>query len=157
MNLLCNKVVKKLIKKKLTISTAESCTGGLLASSLTSIKGSSSIFNLGLVTYSNKSKVKVLRVPKDVIKKYGSVSEKVCLSMLKNLSKISKTRIALTITGIAGPGGGSKKKPVGLVFIGFKNGNKITIIKNFFQDKGRIYIQKATVKKSLKLIFNSIK
>jgi len=157
MNLLCNKVVKKLIKKKLTISTAESCTGGLLASSLTSIKGSSSIFNLGLVTYSNKSKVKVLRVPKDVIKKYGSVSEKVCLSMLKNLSKISKTRIALTITGIAGPGGGSKKKPVGLVFIGFKNGNKITIIKNFFQNKGRIYIQKATVKKSLKLIFNSIK
>jgi len=157
MNLLCNTVVKKLIRKKITISTAESCTGGLLASSITSIKGSSAIFDLGLVTYSNKSKVNILKVPKDLIKKYGAVSEKVCFKMLKNLNKITKTQIALTITGVAGPGGGSKKKPVGLVFIGFKNGNEISIIKKKFQNKGRIYIQKETVKKSLKLIFNSIK
>ncbi len=157
MNLMCNQVVKKLIKKKITISTAESCTGGLLASSLTSIKGSSSIFNLGLITYSNKSKVKILKVPKDVIKKYGAVSEKVCLIMLKNLSKIASTQISLSITGIAGPGGGSKKKPVGLVFIGFKHRKKIIVIKNFFQNKGRIYIQKETVKKCLKLILRSIK
>ena len=157
MNLLCNKVVKKLIRKKITISTAESCTGGLLASSITSIRGSSAIFNLGLVTYSNKSKVSILKIQKGLIKKYGAVSEKVCLAMLKNLSKIAKTQIVLAVTGIAGPGGGSKKRPVGLVFIGFKNVNKITIIKNLFQNKGRIYIQKATVKKSLRLIFNSIK
>jgi len=157
MNLLCNTVVKKLIRKKITISTAESCTGGLLASSITSIRGSSAIFNLGLVTYSNKSKVSILKIQKSLIKKYGAVSEKVCLAMLKNLSKIAKTQIVLAVTGIAGPGGGSKKRPVGLVFIGFKNVNKITIIKNLFQNKGRIYIQKETVKKSLKLIFNSIK
>jgi len=106
MNLLCNTVVKKLIRKKITISTAESCTGGLLASSITSIKGSSAIFDLGLVTYSNKSKVNILKVPKDLIKKYGAVSEKVCFKMLKNLNKITKTQIALTITGVAGPGGG---------------------------------------------------
>jgi len=157
MNLICNQVVKKLIKKKITISTAESCSGGLLASSLTSIKGSSSIFKLGLVTYSNKSKVQILKVPKDVIRKYGAVSEKVCLVMLKNLSKIANTQISLSITGIAGPGGGSKKKPVGLVFIGFRHGKKIIVIKNFFQNKGRIYIQKETVKKCLKLILRCIK
>ena len=154
---LANKVVQKLIKKKHKVSFAESCTGGLLASSLTSIKGSSSIFNLGLITYSNKSKVNVLKVPKKIIEEYGAVSEKVCLAMLKNLNKIAKTQVSFAITGLAGPDGGSKKKPVGLVFIGFKYGKKIKIIKNLFQNKGRIYIQKETVKKCLKLILRFVK
>ncbi|MDB4081752.1 CinA family protein [Candidatus Pelagibacter sp.] len=141
---LANKIVLKLIKKKLKISFAESCTGGLLASSITSISGSSKIFNLGLVTYSNKTKTSILRVPKKIIDKYGAVSKECCLSMVKNLSKISKANISVSITGIAGPNGGTKLKPVGLVFIGIKKGKKIIIKENLFKNKNRIAIQKAT-------------
>jgi len=129
MRLLSQKIVSLLIKKKLTISVAESCTGGLLSSAITSVSGSSKVFTLGLVAYSNQSKTKVLKVPKNIIKKYGSVSAPVCLAMVKNLSKISKTNISVSITGIAGPKGGVKQKPVGLVFIGIKKGNK-TLIRN---------------------------
>ena len=111
------KVVKLLTKKRLNISFAESCTGGLLASTVTSISGSSKIFTIGLVTYSNQAKIKFLKVPKKIILKHGAVSYETCLSMVKNLNKISKTNIAVSITGIAGPNGGSKKKPVGLVYI----------------------------------------
>ena len=152
MNNLTNKLVKKLIKKKLKVSFAESCTGGLLSSSITSINGSSKIFNLGLVTYSNKAKIDMLKVPKKIIVKYGAVSEECCLSMVKNLSKISKANISLSITGIAGPNGGTKLKPVGLVYIGIKKGNKIIIKKNLFKKKNRILVQKATVKTSLEMI-----
>ena len=127
---LANKVVKKLIKKKLKVSFAESCSGGLLSSSITSISGSSKIFNLGLITYSNKAKVNMLKVYNKIIKKYGAVSEECCLSMVKNLSKISKANISVSITGIAGPNGGTKLKPVGLVYIGVKKGNKIIAKKN---------------------------
>ena len=145
MKILANKVVQKLIKKKLKISCAESCTGGLLASSITSISGSSKIFNLGLITYSNKAKTNILKVPKKIIDKYGAVSKECCLSMVKNLSKISKANISVSITGIAGPNGGTKLKPVGLVYIGIKKGNKILIKENIFKNKNRIAIQKATV------------
>ena len=145
-------LVKKLIKKKLKISFAESCTGGLLASSITSISGSSKIFNLGLITYSNKAKIKFLNVNKNIIKKYGAVSHECCLSMVNNLSKISKANINVSITGIAGPNGGTKQKPVGLVYIGVKRGNKTQINKCFFKNKKRSSIQKATVKKALNLI-----
>jgi len=157
MRLLCQKIVSLLIKKKLTISVAESCTGGLLSSAITSVSGSSKVFTLGLVVYSNKSKTKVLKIPKNIIKKYGSVSEQVCLTMVRNLNKISKTNISLSVTGIAGPKGGSKLKPVGLVYIGLKKGKKITLKKYLFSKKKRSYIQKATVNKSLGLIFSSIK
>ena len=149
---LANKVVKKLIKKKLKVSFAESCTGGLLSSSITSISGSSKVFNLGIITYSNKAKVDILKVPNKIIKKYGSVSKECCLSMVKNLSKISKANISISITGIAGPNGGTKLKPVGLVYIGVKKGNKIIIKKNLFKNKNRISIQKITVNTSLNLI-----
>ena len=149
---LANKIVKKLIKKKLKISFAESCTGGLLSSSITSISGSSKIFNLGLVTYSNKTKISVLKVPKKIITKHGAVSKECCLSMVKNLSKISKANISLSITGIAGPNGGTKLKPVGLVYIGIKKGNKIIIKENLFKGKNRFSIQKATVNSSLQMI-----
>ncbi len=153
---LANKVVKKLIKKKLKISFAESCTGGLLSSSITSISGSSKIFNLGLITYSNKTKVNILKVHNKVIKKYGAVSEECCLSMVINLSKISKANISISITGIAGPNGGTKLKPVGLVYIGVKKGNKIIIKKNLFKNKNRKSIQKVTVSTALNIIDNII-
>ena len=148
------KIVKLLTKKKLTVSFAESCTGGLLASSITSISGSSKVFNMGLVTYSNNAKVKLLQVPKKTITKYGAVSYETCLSMVKNLSKISKSNISISITGIAGPNGGTKEKPVGLVYIGLKKGSKIIVKKNYFKSKKRISIQKATVKQALKMILN---
>ena len=148
------KIVKLLTKKKLTVSFAESCTGGLLASSITSISGSSKVFNMGLVTYSNNAKVKLLKVPKKTITKYGAVSYETCLSMVKNLSKISRSNISISITGVAGPNGGTKEKPVGLVYIGLKKGSKTIIKKNFFKSKNRISIQKATVNQALKMILN---
>ena len=149
---LANKIVKKLIKKKLKISFAESCTGGLLSSSITSISGSSKVFNLGLVIYSNKAKIDILKVPENIISKYGAVSKECCLTMVKKLSKISKANISVSITGIAGPKGGTKLKPVGLVYIGIKKGNKIIIKENVFKNKNRMEIQKATVITSFNII-----
>ena len=154
MNNLSLKIVKLLTKKKLTLSFAESCTGGLLASSITSINGSSKVFNMGLVTYSNNAKVKLLQVPKKTITKYGAVSYETCLSMVKNLSKISKSNISISITGVAGPNGGTKEKPVGLVYIGLKKGSKIIIKKNLFKNKKRNSIQKVTAKEALKMILS---
>jgi nicotinamide-nucleotide amidase len=156
MSTLTKIVVKKLIKKKIKISFAESCTGGMLSKSVTSVSGSSKIFNLGVVSYSNESKVNVLKVPKKIIKKYGAVSREVCLAMAKNVSKIGKTDMSLSVTGIAGPNGGSIKKPVGLVYVGIKKGSKININKYFFKNKNRSYIQKKTVNKCLHLILKSI-
>ena len=137
-------LLKLLTKKKLKISFVESCTGGLLSSSITSISGASKVFNLGLITYSNQAKIKILRVSKNIIKKYGAVSHECCSAMVKNLSKISKANINISITGIAGPKGGTKQKPVGLVYIGVKKGNKIQINKCLFKSKNRSSIQKST-------------
>jgi nicotinamide-nucleotide amidase len=145
-------LVKKLLKKKLKISVAESCTGGMFASSITSISGASKVFSLGLVTYSNQAKINVLKVNKKIIKKYGAVSTECCEAMVKNLAKISKAKINISITGIAGPNGGTKLKPVGLVYIGVKKGNRLLISKNFFKNKSRNSIQKVTVKRSLEII-----
>jgi PncC family amidohydrolase len=149
---LANKLVQKLIQKKLKISFAESCTGGMLSSTITSVSGSSKVFNLGLITYSNKAKIDILKVPKKIIKRYGAVSSECCLSMVKNLSKISRANILVSITGIAGPNGGTKLKPVGLVYIGIKKGNTISVQKNLFKSKNRISIQKATTLKVLKAV-----
>ena len=149
-------LVKKLIKKKLKISFAESCTGGMLASQITSISGSSKVFGLGLITYSNQAKIKVLKINKNIINKYGAVSSECCRAMVVNLSKISKANINVSITGIAGPNGGSKQKPVGLVYIGVKKGSKLIIKKNLFKSKNRKTIQKASVDKALKIISNLI-
>jgi len=157
MKKLSQKIVKLLSKKRLNISFAESCTGGLLSSSITSISGSSKIFTLGLVTYSNKSKMNILKIPKKIIMKHGAVSYETCLYMVKNLNKISKTNISLSITGVAGPKGGTKQKPVGLVFIGIKKGNKILIRKFLFKNKKRNLIQKASVNKALNLILRFAK
>ena len=150
------KLVYKLIKNKIKVACAESCTGGMLSSSITSVSGSSKIFNVGLVTYSNQAKIKLLKVPKKIIEKHGAVSMQCCLSMVSNLKKISKADICISITGIAGPKGGTKEKPVGLVYIGVKKGNKIKINKCLFKNKNRASIQKATVKKAIELILNII-
>jgi len=157
MKKLSQKLVKLLTKKRLKISFAESCTGGLLSSSITSIIGSSKVFTIGLVTYSNPSKISILKVPKNIIKKHGAVSYETCLAMVKNLSKISKTNISVSITGIAGPKGGTKKKPVGMVFIGIKKYNKTLVKKHLFKNKKRTSIQKAAVIKALNLILSFLK
>ena len=154
---LSKKTVNFLKNKKLKISFAESCTGGLLSSSITSISGSSKVFTLGLVTYSNNSKINILKIPKKIIVKNGAVSYETCLYMVKNLSKISNANISVSITGVAGPKGGTKLKPVGLVFIGIKKGSKILVKKYFFKNKKRSSIQKATVNKALNLILSFAK
>ena len=157
MKKLSQKVVKLLSKKRLNISLAESCTGGLVSSSITSINGSSKVFTLGLVTYSNQAKINILKVPKRVITKHGAVSYQTCLSMVKNLSKISKTNISVSITGVAGPKGGTKQKPVGLVYIGIKKGNKILVKKFLFKSKKRNLIQRSTLNKALNLVLSVAK
>ncbi len=156
MKKLSTKLVKILTKKKLTVSFAESCTGGLLSSSITSINGSSKVFQMGIITYSNNSKIKLLKVPKTTITKYGAVSHETCLSMANNLSRISKSDISISITGVAGPKGGTKQKPVGLVYIGIKKGRKIIVKKNLFKNKKRNLIQKSTVNQAYKMILNII-
>ena len=157
MKKLSQKIVKLLSKKRLKISFAESCTGGLLSNSITSISGSSKVFTLGLVTYSNQAKIKILKVPKRIIMKHGAVSYETCLSMVINLNKISKTNISVSITGVAGPKGGTKQKPVGLVYIGIKKGNKTLVKKYLFKNKKRNSIQKSTVNKTLNLILSFAK
>jgi nicotinamide-nucleotide amidase len=146
----------KLIKKKLTISVAESCTGGLLAYNLTKLANSSNYFEMGLTTYSNQAKTKILKVNKNIINKYGAVSPECCKAMVENLSKISKSRINISITGIAGPGGASKNKPVGLVYIGIKTSKKLLIKENRFRSKNRNSIQKLTVNEVLNILLKII-
>ena len=157
MKKLSQKIVKLLSKKRLKISFAESCTGGLLSSSITSISGSSKVFTLGLVTYSNQAKINILKVPKKIIMKHGAVGYETCLSMVKNLNRISKTNISVSITGVAGPKGGTKLKPVGLVYIGIKKGNKTLVKKFLFKNKKRNLIQRASVDKALNLILSFAK
>ena len=147
---------KKLIKKKLTISVAESCTGGLLAHNLTKLANSSKYFQMGLTTYSNQAKIKMLKVNKKIIEKYGAVSKECCKSMVQNLDKISKSKINVSITGIAGPGGASKNKPIGLVYVGIKKGKTVLIDKNIFKSKNRNSIQKSSVQRVIKIILNLI-
>ena len=150
------KIVSLLKRKKFRLAIAESCTGGMLSSAITSVSGSSKIFTIGLVTYSNQAKISILKIPKEIIKKYGAVSVQCCLAMVNNLSKISKAKVCISITGIAGPKGGSKLKPVGLVYIGIKVGKKVAINKCDFKNKGRAFVQKQTVKKSLNLLIKLI-
>ena len=148
------KLHKKLIKKNITLSVAESCTGGLLSSKFTRLSGSSKYFQMGFVTYSNQAKINILKVPKKIIQKHGAVSVQCCLSMVNNLSKISKSKLCISVTGIAGPKGGSKQKPVGLVYIGIRKDKIVKVNRYVFKNRGRNYIQKATVNKALKLTHN---
>ena len=151
------KIVSLLKRKKFKLAIAESCTGGMLSSAITSVSGSSKVFTMGLVTYSNQAKTSILKIPNQIIKKNGAVSVQCCLAMVNNLSKISKAKICISITGIAGPKGGSKQKPVGLVYIGVKIGKKVIVNKCNFKNNGRTFIQKQTVKKALNLLANFIR
>jgi nicotinamide-nucleotide amidase len=151
------KIVSLLKRKGIKISIAESCTGGMLSSAITSVSGSSKVFTMGLVTYSNQAKTNVLGVSKKIIQKYGAVSIQCCSAMVNNLSKISKSKICISITGVAGPKGGSKQKPVGLVYIGIKVGKKVVINKCNFRNKRRVFIQRQATKKTLNLLLKSIK
>ena len=153
-----NKKIISLIKrKKMKLAIAESCSGGMLSSTITSVSGSSKVFTMGLVTYSNQAKTSILKVPQKIIKKYGAVSVQCCLAMVNKLSNISNSKVCVSITGIAGPKGGSKQKPVGLVYVGIRVGKKVIVNKCNFKNKGRAYIQRQTVKKSLNLLFRLIK
>ena len=154
---LTKKIISSIKRKRMKLAIAESCTGGMLSSAITSVSGSSKVFTMGLVTYSNQAKKSVLKVPQKIIKKYGAVSVQCCLAMVNNLSKISNSKVCVSITGIAGPKGGSKQKPVGLVYIGIKVGKKVIVNKCNFKNKGRIFIQKQTVKKTLNLLAQLIK
>ncbi len=129
----------------------------MLASSITAIRGSSKIFTLGLITYSNQSKINILKVRRNIIIKHGAVSYETCLSMVKNLSLMSKTHVSVSITGVAGPGGGTKSKPVGLVYIGVKKGKKILIKKYLFKTKKRKTIQRSSVNKALNMVLSITK
>ena len=151
------KIILLLKRKKFKIAIAESCTGGLLSSIITSVSGSSKVFTMGLVTYSNNAKISILKIPKQIIKRYGSVSIQCCLAMVNNLKKISKAKVCVSITGIAGPKGGSKLKPVGLVYIGIKIGKKVFVNKCNFKNNGRIFIQKQTIKKTFNLLLSLVK
>ena len=146
------KLIYLLRKKKLKLAIAESCTGGMLSSAITSVSGASKVFTMGLVTYSNQAKMSILKVPKKIIQKHGAVSIQCCLSMVNNLSKISKSKVCVAITGIAGPKGGTKEKPVGLVYIGISVAKRSIVNKSNFRNKGRKYIQTQTVKKTLDLL-----
>jgi PncC family amidohydrolase len=151
------KIISLLKRKNMKLAITESCTGGMLSNSITSVSGSSKIFTMGLVTYSNQAKRSILKVPQQIIRKYGAVSVQCCLAMVNNLSKISKSKVCVSITGIAGPTGGSKQKPVGLVYIGIRIRKKVVVNKCNFKNNGRIFIQKQTVKKSLNLLLKLIK
>ena len=151
------KIVSVLKKKRIKISLAESCTGGMVSSAIVSVNGASKVFSMSLITYSNQSKISILKLSKKIINKYGSVSVQCCLSMVNNLSKISKSKICVSITGVAGPHGGTKQKPVGLVYIGIKSGKKVIVSKNQFRNKGRSSIQRASVKKSISLLLKLLK
>jgi len=151
------KLISIIKRKKMKLAISESCTGGMLSSAITAVSGSSKVFTMGLVTYSNQAKTGILKIPQKIIKEYGAVSVQCCLAMVNNISKISKSKICVSITGIAGPKGGSKQKPVGLVYIGIRIGKKVVINKCNFKNKGRTYIQRQTVKKSLNLLLKLIK
>ena len=147
----------KLKKNKIKVAVAESCTGGLISYNLSKIPGASKFFMVGIVSYSNFSKLDLLKVGQKTLTKYGAVSAEICKEMCNNLLKISKTNIAISVTGIAGPDGGTKKKPIGLVYVGICSKNKLEIKKfNFGKKLSRINIQNQTLKKTIKLIENHI-
>ena len=147
----------KLKKNKIKVAVAESCTGGLISYNLTKIPGASKFFMVGIVSYSNISKLDLLKVRQKTLTKYGAVSAEICKEMCNNLLKISKTNIAISVTGIAGPDGGTKKKPIGLVYVGICSKDKLEIKKfNFGKKLSRINIQNLTLKKTIKLIENHI-
>ena len=149
-------LVNILKNKGLTISFAESCTCGLLASKIGNVPGASSVFNESYVTYANASKMKILGVKRDTLENYGAVSWQTALEMSEGVRKISDSDIGIGITGIAGPGGGTKQKPVGLVYISIATDNKHIYEKCLF-DGNRQSVRNQATNKALKMIINILK
>ena len=149
-----NKQSEELLKicklNKISLTTAESCTGGMIASSIVSINGSSSIFKSGIVTYSNESKAKFLKIPLKLINENGAVSETIAFQMAKNVLSIMNSSISIAVTGIAGPSGGSNDKPVGLVWIAIGTKENVITKKYLFQGN-RLKIRQQTTLEALKL------
>ena len=137
------KVIDKLIKKNISISVAESCTGGLISNTITKYSGVSKIFSYGIISYSNKAKSKYLSVSKTNLSKFGAVSKEVAEDMINGLYENERTKICISTTGIAGPNGGTKLKPVGLVYIGIKVNKSNYIFKKIYKGK-RLDIQRKT-------------
>ena len=148
-------IIKELLKRNITISVAESCTGGLLSSKFTSVAGISKIFNMGLITYSNKAKSNLLKISQNHLKKYGAVSHQTAALMVKNLHHLTKSKLCISTTGIAGPSGSSRNKPLGLVYIGITFNKKTFVFKKKFNGN-RKKIQKETILFCLKEINNLI-
>lgn len=149
---LLNKISTLLNEKKITVATAESCTGGFIAHTLTNISGSSNYFDRGIISYSNDAKNELLSVSKELLKEYGAVSEPIAKAMAEGIRKISNSDIGLSTTGIAGPTGGTKEKPVGLVYIGLST-KKDTIVKKFRFNEDRIGNKIATCNAVLNLLY----
>ncbi|HMM05765.1 MAG TPA: CinA family protein [Clostridiales bacterium] len=148
-------VIEKLIADGVTVATAESCTGGLIAAALTAVAGVSAIFGYGLVTYSNEAKQKILGVKKETLTVWGAVSEECAYEMARGLKDVSGADCAVSVTGIAGPGGGSAKKPVGLVYMGLAWGDNIYVKKNLFQGS-REEIRRQTVETAFAFIAEKV-
>ena len=152
--IVAKKVVNKLSNLNLMLVSAESCTGGQIASTIIDVPGSSRVFDRGFVTYHNNSKIDLLGVPKELIEVKGAVSEEVAISMAQGAIKKSKSSIAIACTGIAGPSGGNQDKPVGLVFIALIYDKKIVCIKKNYGNIGRSLIRKLSAKSALNLILD---
>lgn len=142
---------KNLLKNNLTVAVAESCTGGLVSKLLTDLSGSSQYFLLGIVSYSNRAKSDILKIPASIVAKSGAVSEKVAVLMAKRVRSLAKADLAVSVTGIAGPSGGSEHKPVGTVYICACGKNKVTCKR--FQFSGRRgVVRKKSAQKCLELL-----
>lgn len=150
-----NQIHKLLIKSKKTIAIAESCTGGLTSKLLTDIPGSSRYFIAGIIAYSNEIKTSILKIPVKIILQKGAVSKEVACYMAQSIRKITKADFGLSITGIAGPSGGSLQKPIGTVFITIENKNK-KICKKFLFKGSRITIRRKAALKALELLTGAI-
>jgi len=153
---LLKKVANILKEKNLKIATAESCTGGLIAHTLTNVSGSSDYFERGVISYSNKAKTKLLGVPENILKKYGAVSSQVAKIMADNIRTSSNVDLGISTTGIAGPTGGTEEKPVGLVYIAISTSQKTYIKKYKFNDN-RLQNKELTCNAALIMIFNYLK
>lgn len=149
-------IFRDLRRKKFKLATGESCTGGLIANTLTNFPGSSDYFDRGVISYSNRSKIELLNVSENTLEKYGAVSKEVAEAMSKGIRIKSKVDIGISTTGIAGPTGGTKKKPVGLVYISIST-KKNTYVKKFNFTGDRIQNKKNTCEAALNMLFNILK
>lgn len=154
---LAKRVVDTLVTQGMTIATAESCTGGLIAGALTSVSGASDAIYGGFVTYANEAKMAMLGVPAKILKAHGAVSEQTVRAMAEGALQASKTNVAIAVTGIAGPNGGSVEKPVGLVYIGCATAHETYYQEERFGDLGRDGIRAATVIAALKMVLDVVR